>query len=129
MPNFQPNQYTRITRSLNNKLPELSSLLPSSQFNVLCITEAWLHPSTADSVLLDGTNYSIFRADRSISHYGGVCILINNNRVKATDVPLPPKFSHLELRVIDLYGVEKFACLFAIGHLVIIKSCSYSISE
>jgi Endonuclease-reverse transcriptase len=48
-----------------------------------------------------------------LSHYGGVCVLMNNKRVKATDVPLPPKFSHVELRVIDLYGVDKirlFVC-------------------
>jgi hypothetical protein len=71
----------------------------------------WLHPSTADNVLLQGTNYSIFRADRSFSHY--VCILINNYGVKATDLPVPPEFSHLKLRGIDLYGVDKirlFVC-------------------
>jgi Endonuclease-reverse transcriptase len=42
-----------------------------------------------------------------------VYILIKNNIITATDVPLPPKCSHSELRVIDLYGVNKirlFVC-------------------
>jgi hypothetical protein len=42
-----------------------------------------------------------------------VCIVINNSRVKAITVPLPPQFSHLELQAIDLLGDTKlrlFTC-------------------
>jgi hypothetical protein len=67
-------------RSLNNKLPELGSLFHSNQFDVLCITETWLHSSTAVCALVNGGNYSIYRSDRTISQCGvGVYIVTNSS--------------------------------------------------
>jgi hypothetical protein len=77
-------------RSLNNKLQELNSLLLSEQFDVLCITESWLHVSTDDSTILNGSNYSLYRADRFVSQRGGgICVLLNNRKVKGISIPLP----------------------------------------
>ena len=101
-------------RSLNSKLQELNSLLHSEQFDILCITESWLHVSVDDSIILNGNNYSLYRADRFVSQRGGgVCVLLNNRRVKGIAVPLPSMFSHLELCVIDLLGdvkIRLFVC-------------------
>jgi hypothetical protein len=78
-------------RSLNRKL---ESLLHSEQFDILCITESWLHVSIDDSIILDGSNYSLYRADRFVSQRrGGVCVLLNNRRVKGIAVPMPSVLS------------------------------------
>ena len=95
-------------------MQELNSLLHSEQFDILCITESWLHVSVDDSIILNGNNYSLYRADRFVSQRGGgVCVLLNNRRVKGIAVPLPSMFSHLELCVIDLLGdvkIRLFVC-------------------
>jgi hypothetical protein len=68
-------------RSLNSKLQELNSLFHSEQFDILCITESWLHVSVDDSIILNGGNYSLYRADRFVSQRGGgICVLLNNRR-------------------------------------------------
>jgi exonuclease III len=90
-------------RSLNNKLPDLHYLLRSQEFDVLCVTETWLHESVLNSTILDGSPYSLFRSDRQTGHGGGgVCIFTNNNTTKVISISVPPKFSSLELCVVDL---------------------------
>jgi exonuclease III len=105
---------------LNNKLPELGSLLHSSQFDVLCITETWFHSSTADCALVNGSNCSIYRSGRTTSQRArGVSIVTNNSSIKAIDVPLPPQFSHLELQVLHLLRDAKlrlFGCYQSPSH-------------
>jgi hypothetical protein len=95
-------------------LQELNSLLLSEQFDVLCITESWLHVSTGDSTILNGSNYSLYRADRFVSQRGGgICVLLNSRKVKGISIPLPSAFSHLELCAVDLIGdikIRLFAC-------------------
>jgi hypothetical protein len=101
-------------RSLNRKLQELNSLLHSEQFDISCITESWLHVSIDDSIILNGSNYSLYRDDRFASQRGGgVCVLLNSRRVNGIAILLPSLFSHLELCVIDLLGdvrIRLFAC-------------------
>jgi hypothetical protein len=81
---------------------------------VLCITETWLHADTTNSIILNGSTYSIFRTDRSTSRCGGgVCILSNNRSTKVSRVSLPTKYSHLELCVVDIVSRNKirvFVC-------------------
>jgi hypothetical protein len=101
-------------RSLNRKLQERNSLLHSEQFDILCIIESWLHVSIDDIIILNGSNYSLHCADQFVSQRGGgVCVLLNNRRIKGIAIPLLSTFSHLELFVIDLLGDAKirlFAC-------------------
>jgi exonuclease III len=100
-------------RSLNNKLPDLHYLLRSQEFDVLCVTETWLHESVLNSTILDGSPYSLFRSDRQTGHGGGgVCIFTNNNTTKVICIPVPSKFSSLELCVVDLCHVAPGCALF-----------------
>jgi hypothetical protein len=82
-------------------LPELHYLLRNDKPDVLCITESWLQPCTPNSLVVDNCHYTLFRTDR-LAGYGGVCILTNDNCIKATLVQLPSNFSHLELCTIDI---------------------------
>jgi hypothetical protein len=102
-------------RSLNNKLVDLHAYLNISEVDILCITETWLKPTTPDSLLINGLNYTVFRSDRiTESRGGGVCILINNVKVSAIPVCIPRKYSHVEVVAIDLLHcstkVRLFVC-------------------
>src|SRR5664279_1186653 len=88
--------------SICNKLSELHYLLSSDKPDVVCITETWLHSGINNSILTGDIAYSVFRSDRSVSHHGGVCVLTNNNTVRAVSVVLPPRFSHVELCALDI---------------------------
>jgi hypothetical protein len=83
-------------------LPELRCILRNVKPDVLCITETWLLPCTSNSPVVHKCHYTLFRTDRLVG-CGGVCILINNNCIKATLVQLPSNFSHLELCTIDIF--------------------------
>jgi len=72
---------------------------------MVCITESWLNPSISNSALTGDLNYSVFRKDRDDS-YGGVCIMINEELLKAVPVALPTKYSNLELVVIDIINLQ-----------------------
>ena len=65
-------------RSLNNKLVHLHSLLDSNTFDLIFVTETWLDPISPDSLLLNASNYKIFRQDRS-SRGGGCAAFVKNN--------------------------------------------------
>ena len=88
-------------RSIKNKLTELHNLLSTSQPAVVIITETWLSSSTSDNLLIDGSNYSVYRKDRA-DGYGGVCVLINNNCFHSIAVKLPDKFNTLDVVSVDL---------------------------
>jgi hypothetical protein len=78
------------------------------------MTESWLHVSIDDNIIPNGSNYSLYRADCFASQRGGgVCVLLNNGKVKGITIPLPSVFSHLELYAIDLIDdvkIRLFAC-------------------
>ena len=104
---FEPNLFIDCVllnaRSIVNKLPDLNNLLSISTLGLICITESWLNSSITDCLISNGHNYSIFRKDRSPPmRGGGVCVLVNNGYFKAVQVPIPIRYSHLELVVIDI---------------------------
>ena len=89
----EPNSFINClllnVRSIVHKLPDLNYLLTASNPGLLCLTETWLNPSITDSVVRSSHNHSIFRKDRiSSTHDGSVCILINNECFKATQVSI-----------------------------------------
>jgi hypothetical protein len=77
-------------------------MLHSQEFDVICVTETWLHDAISNSIILDGSAYSMFRTDRTVANGGGVCILANNRTTKVSPIPVPSRYSHLELCVVDL---------------------------
>jgi hypothetical protein len=68
-------------QSLNNKLLDLPYILRSYDFDVICVTETWLHAAVPNSIILDGRSCSVYRIDRPAASgcsEGGVCIVTSN---------------------------------------------------
>ncbi|GMT28895.1 hypothetical protein PFISCL1PPCAC_20192, partial [Pristionchus fissidentatus] len=54
-------------RSIRCKLPQLSFLLSSLDFHIVCLTETWLDSTDSDAFLISGhSDYIAFRSDRAI---------------------------------------------------------------
>ena len=64
-------------RSLVNKLSRFQSLILSSNYDIVCVTETWLSESFFDQEILP-PNYIIYRNDRK-TRGGGVPIAIKNS--------------------------------------------------
>ena len=92
-------------RSLCNKLTTLYMLLNSAKYDIIFVTETWLHSDFPDSLLLP--NY-VFRKVRG-GGYGGVAIFVKNS-LKAVFVDLDPVFLSLECIVLDLL-VSGYPCI------------------
>ncbi|MEW8548321.1 MAG: endonuclease/exonuclease/phosphatase family protein, partial [Candidatus Thiodiazotropha sp.] len=63
-------------QSLVNKTEILESEL--SDFDVICITESWLHGTISDDEI-KFEDYTVFRRDRVGDSHGGVCVYVKNN--------------------------------------------------
>jgi hypothetical protein len=87
----------RNAGSRNNKLPELHQILWHDNSDASCVTETWLNSVTTDSLTTDGCKRPVFHTNRRIPHIGGgVCIIVNNDTVKAIPIPLPSEYFHLK---------------------------------
>ena len=87
----------------------------------MCFTGTWLKSDTADNLLVNSLDYSVYRHDRfPESCGGGVCILLNNRRVTAVQIPIPTSYNNVELIAVDLLncstGVRLFVCYRPPGH-------------
>ena len=49
-----------------------------SNFDVICITESWLHDAISDDEI-KMEEYTVFRRDRVGDSHGGVCVYVKNN--------------------------------------------------
>ena len=98
-------RFSRLDSSLHVALITNSDLrhLRNDKPDVLCITETWLKPITVNSLLTDDCHFSVYRTDRSAPAAcgGGVCVITNNDTIKAIMIPLPSKYSQVELCTID----------------------------
>ena len=65
------------SRSLVNKLSDFQSLVYSSSFSTICVTETWLSDYIFNYKILP-CNYTMYRKDRN-SRGGGVLIAIDNS--------------------------------------------------
>ena len=90
-------------QSLKNKLNDLHYFLNINSYSIACVSETWLNNSVNDSILTDGTDYSVFRHDRcnSVTRGGGVCIFYHNT-LTISEVSIPDSFSHVEICAADL---------------------------
>ena len=97
-------------RSISNKFPDLHYFLSTEHLDIVIITETWLTSKIPDSCITKNLPFTVFRSDRvaTVEHErgGGVCILTNNNSVRAVSVSLPSQFSHVELAVVDLLSLD-----------------------
>lgn len=76
--------YYANARSIRCKSPQLSFILSSSQFRIICISESWLDHSDCDSLLVGGfSDYHSFRTDRVIcenyGRSGGVACIVHSS--------------------------------------------------
>lgn len=72
---------------------------------MICIVESWLSASTPNSLLVDDTNYSVFRKDRPSSPHGGACLLVNNATIKATPVDIDDKYLDTDVLCVDIINL------------------------
>lgn len=63
-------------RSICNKLPDLDVLIKIGQYDLIAVTETWLHDAVPNSLIHPDTDYAIVRKDRIQSKGGGVILLI-----------------------------------------------------
>lgn len=54
---------------------DLNILLLTSDFDLIFVTETWLHSDINDSLLLSNSSYSLIRKDRP-DKFGGVAIYL-----------------------------------------------------
>ncbi len=73
-----PSLFLSNSRSLVNKIDELSGTVSLLSLDIVVITETWLSPNVSNSAInLNG--FSIFRRDRRDGRRGeGVCVYINH---------------------------------------------------
>ena len=101
-PNVKPEIASNVAclmfnaRSLCNKLVELHYLLYSSKFDILLVTESWLHPGITNGLLDPERKFTVLRHDRSVTTGGGVCAFVGNS-LQVVPVNLDNKYSILEL--------------------------------
>ena len=106
-PNVKPEIASNVAclmfnaRSLCNKLVELHYLLYSSKFDILLVTESWLHAGITNGLLDPERKFAVLRHDRSITTGGGVCAF-GGNSLQVVPVNLDNKYSILELLCFDL---------------------------
>ena len=80
-------------RSLRNKVSDVHAIIHTHNIDILAITETWLDPSIADS-LLYVPGYCIFRHDRKDRPGGGVCIYVRNSLTFNSTIY--PAFNNIE---------------------------------
>ena len=80
-------------------------LLFSSKYDIICVSETWANSSIPDSLLLNGSLYSLIRCDRSADRAGGgACIFIKSSlKFKSIDIPFTP---NVDIVCIDVLGFE-----------------------
>ena len=77
-------------------MSELRHLLYGGTFDLLLITETWLHDGISTGLLdLEG-KYHVLRKDRTHSRGGGVCVFVSRN-LHVSQVVLSDTYSELEL--------------------------------
>ena len=90
------------SRSLRNKTQELSDLLNSELYDIICVTETWLTPTDCIAAQL----YSVYRHDRTNGAGGGVCILTKNSTISASAVKISDIFSDIEITAVDVLNAK-----------------------
>ena len=100
-------------QSIVNKLCELHHILYQGKFDIVFITESWLHEGISSGLLDPESQYYVIRNDRAnvrngtCGRGGGVCALISRTLTIA-EVFLSNKYKSLELLCFDLlYGRTK----------------------
>ena len=84
---------------------------------MICITETWLNPTFPDSLIINGSNYSIYRCD-CVQQRGGGCAILIHNSLKSIKLNLPD--------TIKLGEVESISVKVYCGNRNVVINCSYN---
>ena len=88
-----------------NKLRELHHILYANNYDIVFITESWLHADIGMGLLDPESVYHVVRKDRTDTRTGvrggGVCAFVNRN-LSITEVNISDVYSALELICFDL---------------------------
>ena len=106
-------------RSLIKQLSSFQSYVYSSDFNVLAVTETWLHDYIFDNEILS-SGYNIYRKDRN-SRGGGVMLAVSN-KLFSKLLPTPDNLELLALSL-TLNHNEYIICLHLAQMISIIVMC------
>jgi len=88
-------------RSLVNKMADLHLLLYSNKYDIILVTETWLHDGVTSGLLDPCSLYTVLRKDRILSNHGGVAAFIAKE-YNIIEVDLDPTFTNLELLCFDI---------------------------
>ena len=105
-------------RSICNKFLEWYHFLYTSAYDVVLLTETWLHGNIPNGMLDPECKYNIFRCDRQTTgsegeRGGGVCILVAKP-IHCVSVDTHTKYPTLELCCVDLVDKSQKCRLFAV---------------
>lgn len=97
--NIELTLYYQNTRGLNTKVKTFFCNLLSCDYSIISLTETWLK-DTVFSTELFGSNYSVYRMDRTSGRGGGVLIAVSN-KYHSESLPLTSP-----ILSVDLVGVK-----------------------
>jgi len=122
-------------RSVANKLSELQHLLYCDNYDIMFITETWLHDDIPNGLLDPKLSYNIIRKDRTMRKGGGVCAFVSK-RWDVVPVALDSRFADIEVVCFDclirgtgkrvrffiIYRPPSYDCM-AVTHMSLIIDC------
>ena len=84
-----------------NKIPEFHQLLYCGKYDILCVTETWLHDGVNSGLLDPLCRFNIIMKDRD-SGYGGVAVFVKRD-IRLVDITVDTVYESLELVCFDVY--------------------------
>ena len=107
--------YYQNTRGLNSKLSSFYNSMAVGEYDIVALTETWLHPGVYDSEF-STQNYTIIRKDRDFLHTnkcrgGGVLIAVRSDlhytEINLSNTPLN-NFQYLDFLCIKMLIASTF---------------------
>jgi len=96
-------------QSLVNKLCELHHILYHDKFDLVFVTETWLHADIPSGLLDPESMYYVLRRDRAFGHSavcgGGVCVFVNRS-LSVAETDISSVYNQLELICFELLCVQ-----------------------
>ena len=108
------------TRSMRNKLVNITELISEHNLDILCLTETWLFDSDMDIVkaaLHD--NYDIFHISRPDNGRGGGVAVIYKRGLSSVKLVFGERFAsfeHIEVAIHHMSVVTRIAVIYRPGH-------------
>ena len=103
-----------------NKLLSVYDLLEGKlyggeMFDIICISETWLHNDISDSIIIIRYSYDIHRCDRSDGRVGGGVCIITSEKLICSIVEVPKRFNGIEVCCIEITlenTTQRYICVY-----------------